>query len=1167
VTLARQARRAGDAAIRARRAPAGLRVAPRHLAAVVLVLTLTVTGFFVARALAVRDARRASEQRVEIAAAQIQSRLDEATSLTDSLQQFMFTEAPSGVTNEEFARNTLRWLLPAGLGAAAWVELLPGSDRPAFEQRLGHAIVEPGAQRIPAPRTSSYLPTALISGFPPLNARGVDLRREPGILTALHRALIPGNAGATPIATHRAGPSGLFLVARAPNVVDGVLRPGFVTLFVSETTLRAAAKNAPELRLSTARDPTAGFDPERTVRKEFTVAGQQFSVVLRTNPVAGASAILPWLILAGGLVLAVAAAALGVNAARRAKAQADLDRIFTLSPDMITVADFAGRFTRVNPATERVLGYSQEELLERPYLDFVQPEDREKTEAEAAALSAGSTTQSFENRYVGKDGTERVLEWTATPVIRDRQIYAVARDVTERRQTEIEQAALRRIATLVAEGVTGADLFEVVAQEAAAVFRVATVSIDRYDDDGASTVVASLEDPGFPVGSRWPLDGPSVGATVRSTGAPARIDDYSDLESTSAAAMRESGVNSAVGAPILVDGRPWGVICVASTDGRPVRTGTEVHLGRFADLLATAIARAESRRALAMLADEQAALRRVATLVAQGLPSDEIFASATREAEQLLGHRAIVARFEHEEPAIVIVGRSNEIDVPLGARWPLEDGMATSEVFRTGASARVDATDWSSKAGPVADTARRLSILSTVASPIFVGQRLWGAIAVSSPDLLPAETEARLERFTQLLSTAVSNTQMREDRRLVLEEQAALRRVATLVAHSAPRGEIFGAVSEEVGRLFGSETAVVIRFDHDDPAFVVAGVSSHEASESPAGTRLEIDEPLAASEVYRTGRSARIDLWERRTAGEVRAGAVRELGVVSTVASPITVEGRLWGAISVGSTERPLPLDTAARLEQFTELVATAISNSESRSQLAASRRRIVTASDEARRRIERDLHDGIQQRLLAIALAIQAAESAPKVDHDALRTELSQMAMDLNDAIGELQSVSRGIHPGILSRGGLGPALRGLARRSSTPVEVDVATNARYPEAVEVAAYFVVSVALANAQKHSEASHIEVRLAEREGKVVLSVRDDGIGGADATRGSGLIGLTDRVEALGGTIRVQSRSGAGTEVIAQLPVDFDAGAAPDQRSVGTTRLGAVAAPASTRPQP
>jgi signal transduction histidine kinase len=243
--------------------------------------------------------------------------------------------------------------------------------------------------------------------------------------------------------------------------------------------------------------------------------------------------------------------------------------------------------------------------------------------------------------------------------------------------------------------------------------------------------------------------------------------------------------------------------------------------------------------------------------------------------------------------------------------------------------------------------------------------------------------------------------------------------------------------------------------------------------------------------------------------------------------------------MNVVSADEPLPFGLEGRLEKFTGLVATAIANAESRSELAASRRRIVAASDQARRRIERDLHDGTQQRLVSLGLAARTAEADAAAGRGDLRGELSRIGAGLADAVTELQELSRGIHPAILSERGLGPALRTLARRSAVPVDLDVSTSVRCPEPIEIAAYYVASEALANAMKHAQASHIEISLAASDGSLLLSVRDDGIGGADPARGSGLAGLTDRVEALGGSIHVCSAAEAGTHITVDLPLEYE----------------------------
>jgi PAS domain S-box-containing protein len=608
---------------------------------------------------------------------------------------------------------------------------------------------------------------------------------------------------------------GLFLIKLAPRLTDGVVKPGFVVVFLSELWLRAAATStAAMLQLTTGGHspaPTAG-DPEgeAVVHNSFTEAGQRFDIAMPRGSVAGAAAVLPWIILAAGLILATLAGALGRNAARRARAQDELDRIFSLSGDLIAVADFDGHFMRVNPAVEQILGYTEEEFLARPYLDLVHPDDRARTAEAAAAVGEGEPIRAFENRYLRKDGSTRVLEWTSRPVVEDGVMYGVARDVTERREAETK---------------------------------------------------------------------------------------------------------------------------------------------------------------LTRLADEQAALRRVATLVARGVPA----------------------------------------------------------------------------------------------------------------------------------------------------------------------AEVFSAVAEEVGQLLDAEATSIGRLASDGTMAIVAS-SGSARNEIPVGTRLKLEPYMALSRVVRTGRAARVDDYSQGP--ELLSQRVQRLGIRSTVAVPIVVEGSLWGSIAAGTERERFPDDADQRMEEFTELAATAIANAESRSELAASRARVVAASDEARRRIERDLHDGTQQRLVSLALALRAAEAGVPPGLDELRGELSRTATGLADAVEDLQEISRGIHPAILAEGGLGKALRGLARRSAVPVELDVRTgDRRLPEPVEVAAYYVVSEALANAAKHAHASVVRVDVDADASTLGLVIRDDGVGGAGFTGGSGLVGLSDRVEALGGKLVIASPAGTGTVLYVTIPID------------------------------
>jgi signal transduction histidine kinase len=393
---------------------------------------------------------------------------------------------------------------------------------------------------------------------------------------------------------------------------------------------------------------------------------------------------------------------------------------------------------------------------------------------------------------------------------------------------------------------------------------------------------------------------------------------------------------------------------------------------------------------------------------------------------------------------------------------------------------------------------------------------------------------ARRAREAETLARA--NAESREELRVLAEEQAALRRVATLVARGVAPAEVFSAVAREVGSVLGADATPIARLDPDGVVTVVA-VAGDPPEELAVGSRWKPEPPLALAEVLRTGRPARSDDYSHASgeSGEV----IRQLGIRSAVAAPIVVEGRLWGMITILGRRGRFPADTEGRMASFTELVATAIANADSRAQLTASRARIVAAADDARRRIERDLHDGTQQRLVALGLTLRLAQSTVPAELPELQTQIGQVADELTGAIEELRELARGIHPAILSEGGLGPALRTLGRRSAIPVELDIRPHTRPADPIEVAAYYVVSEALTNATKHARASCAYVTVEQRDALLHLSIRDDGVGGADTARGSGLIGLRDRLQALGGTIQVNSPPGAGTAIVVELPLHPD----------------------------
>jgi signal transduction histidine kinase len=369
------------------------------------------------------------------------------------------------------------------------------------------------------------------------------------------------------------------------------------------------------------------------------------------------------------------------------------------------------------------------------------------------------------------------------------------------------------------------------------------------------------------------------------------------------------------------------------------------------------------------------------------------------------------------------------------------------------------------------------------------------------------------------------------------EEQGALRHVATLVAGQATAEEIFATVAEAGARLFRADCSSIGRYEPDGTMTVTAFWTSGDRA-LRVDTEVWLDGDSVAALVQQSGRPSRLDDHERVSRPTAEIAQARGSGTRSTVGAPILVDGRVWGVILAGLPgPGPFAEDTESRLMGFAELVATAISNAVARAELNASRARIVAAADDARRRIERDLHDGAQQRLASLVLALRVAAGNGTAGPAELRAELAGAADAVTVALDELRETARGIHPAILSTGGLAMALRALSRRCGIPVQLDVATGGPLSERIEVAAYYVVSELLTNAVKHARATVVRLAVEQADGRLCLSVRDDGIGGADPARGSGLIGLRDRVEAIAGSIVLDSPPGAGTAALVSLPLD------------------------------
>jgi PAS domain S-box-containing protein len=650
----------------------------------------------------------------------------------------------------------------------------------------------------------------------------------------------------------------------------------------------------------------------------------------------------------------------------------------------ICLVDPEGRIRFANTAATAALGYDEAgELLGHRSHETMR--DRRPDGMPGAAADwpmllpqrTGETVACDLDWFVRRDGSLFPVSYVSVPIAmpEGRGVVVCFSDAGDRvrgeelrRENEAILAAQRRIAALVAGGAASAEVFAAIAREVGRVIGLPLVTVWRYGHDGTTTVMGAWGERAHPfqAGTRWPLDGPTIAALVLETGRPVRINDLADVPGARAAAIREAGIRSSAGAPIIVDGDIWGVMGTGSADSEPLPDHIEDRLAEFTDLVATAISNSASRAELARLANEQAALRRVATLVAQGVPSSELF----------------------------------------------------------------------------------------------------------------------------------------------------------------------GAVAEEVGALLGADLAGMARHETDDTVTVVATWAA--VGEPPeAGVRWPTDEGDPATLILKAPRADRIDDWSD-IPGPI-AAAIREIGIRSSVASPILVEGRLWGALAVHTKQaRPLPVDTESRLEHFTELVATAISNTEARNEVAASRARIVAATDEERRRVVRDLHDGAQQRLVHTVVTLTMAQHAVHNGGEDFTALLTEALDNAKQATAELRELAHGILPAALTQGGLRAGVDALASRMPVPVENGVSVG-RLPPAVEATAYFVVAEALTNIAKHAHAAHVTVTARVEHRTVRVQVRDDGIGGARPD-GSGLLGLADRLAVLDGQLRVECPADGGTLLAADIPV-------------------------------
>ena len=787
-----------------------------------------------------------------------------------------------------------------------------------------------------------------------------------------------------------------------------------------------------------------------------------------------------------------------------------------------------------NPAALAALGYgSADELFGRRSHETIHYKRHDGTPYPVSECpmmlprATGKTVARDLDWFVRHDGSMFPVSYVSAPIdMPDGRGAVVAfRDIEDRLRAEqvlrehdallaAREGSLRRIAVLVAGGATSAEVFAAIAREVGHVIGLPLVALWRYEPDRTATVIGAWSEHPHPfqAGTSWPLDGPGICAQVLKTGRPSRIEDFADLPGTIGDAARQTGIRACAGAPIIVDGAVWGAMSTDSIDRIPLPDQIEDRLAEFTELVATAISRAASRDELVRLADEQAALRRVATLVARGVPPPDVFAAVAREVGRHLGVDVThMARYEPDGTATGVAAWSLDGDlVPVGTRVPLDGESVVGLVSRTRLPARIDS--YADASGPAAALGRKLGLRSSVGAPIVVDQRLWGVMIASSKHdpPLPTDTESRIAAFTKLVATAISNSEARAEVRRLADEQTALRRVATLVARESPAGEVFAAVAEELGRLLDVDATRLVRYEDDDTATVVS-TWGRLSEVVPVGTRLPLGGVNVITTVSETGRAARLDDYG------IATGVISELGrrldARAAVGGPIVLSGRLWGAMIVTSRRpEPMPAGTEAWIEAFAELVATAIANLQARSELAASRARIVAATDEERRRVVRDLHDGAQQRLVHTVITLKLAVRALEAERQSATGLVTEALGQAQQANVELRELAHGILPSVLTHGGLRAGVEALASRAPVVVEQDVYSG-RLPAAVEATAYFVVAEALTNVAKYARARRAGVTARLVDGALRVQVRDDGVGGARPD-GSGLLGLRDRLAAL-----------------------------------------------------
>ncbi len=536
---------------------------------------------------------------------------------------------------------------------------------------------------------------------------------------------------------------------------------------------------------------------------------------------------------------------------------------------------------------------------------------------------------------------------------------------------------------------------------------------------------------------------------------------------------------------------------------------------------------------LERMAEEQAALRRVATLVARGATEQELAAAVAGELGRLFSSQAgSVLRWDGDTIRVIGDWRSERGSMKaVGRVYEFGGDTITARVVESAEPSRIDSSsDMRTEFGK--QRWAELGYEASIGAPIFVEGSVWGIVTASRTrpgDTFPPGAEQQLADFAALVAQSIVNAEARRETAALVAEQSALRRIATLVAGGRPQVEVVDEVTSDVGKLFGATSVMLVRWEGTQDEVVVVG--SWTARDTPAiepGTRHHPGHESATIRVLETGFASRSD-----DPPELENGC-------SMISAPVIVNAALIGALSAArSAEDGFPAGAEVRLRSFADLAAQSIANERAQTELRASRARLVRTADETRERLERNLHDGAQQRLVSVSVVLRLAAAKLPEAPDAARTLIAGASEELTLALEELRDLARGLHPAVLTKHGLEPALEALASRAPLPVRVSNELESRLPAPVEAAVYYVVSESLTNVAKYAQASRVDVRLTSVAGVVRIEVVDDGIGGADIGGGSGLLGLADRIETVGGRFGVESRPGEGTRIWAEVDLDAD----------------------------